>query len=155
MLMLIPPILGIPFLVQSQAWLIYVQAGRDMRSYSRALMLTSVLGLVVLAPLVLIWGIKGAAIHLFLFAVLSWAVARWTALRVMGAETRRSMDSAPFDLAALVDLFRFSAANLPPVVLTIVFPFVLRAQIVRDAGLAQNGIYQARSRSRRSICPSR
>ena len=143
MLMLIPPILGIPFLVQSQAWLTYVQAGLDMRSYSRALMLTSVLGLVVLAPLVLLWGIKGAAIHLFLFAVLSWAVARWTALRVMGTETRRAMDAAPFDRTALVNLFRFSAANLPPFVLTIVFPFVLRAQIVRDAGLAENGIYQA------------
>ncbi len=143
MVLLIPPILGIPFLVQTQTWLTYVQAGLDMRAYSRALMVTSVLALAVLAPLVLIWGLKGAAIHLFVFAIVSWAVARWTAVKAMGPELRRAMDKAPFDRAAVASMYRFGFANLPPFVLGMVFPFVLRAQIVRDAGLAQNGIYQA------------
>lgn len=59
MVMLIPAILGIPFLVQSQTWLTYVQAGLDMRAYSRALVLASALGLLLLVPLVLIWGLGG------------------------------------------------------------------------------------------------
>ncbi len=143
MAMLIPPILGIPFLVQTQTWLTYVQAGLDTRAYSRALMLTSVLGLVVLAPLVLTWGLKGAAIHLFVFAFVSWAVARWTAVRAMGPVMREAVGSAGFDRAAVARLFRFGYANLPPFILTLAFPFVLRAQIVHDVGLTQNGIYQA------------
>ncbi len=142
LVLLIPPILGIPFLVQSQTWLTYVQAGLDMRAYSRALVLTSVLGLAVLAPLVLAWGLKGATIHLFVFAILAWAVARWTADRAMGHEMRRAVDEAPFDRPAITSLFRFGYANLPPFVLTLMFPFVLRAQIVHDLGLTRNGIYQ-------------
>jgi PST family polysaccharide transporter len=141
--LLVPPILGIAFLVQSQTWLTYVQAGLDMRAYSQALVVTSVLGLVVLAPLVLGWGLKGASVHLFVFAFLSWAVARWTAVRAMGPATRRAVDRAPFDRQVVGSLFRFGAANLPPFVLAMVFPFVLRAQIVHDGGLVQNGLYQA------------
>jgi len=97
----------------------------------------------VLTPLVLIWGLKGAAIHLFAFAVITWGVARWTALRAMGAPTRQAVDAAPFDPETVRSLFRFGAANLPPFVLTIAFPFVLRAQIVHDVGLTANGLYQA------------
>lgn len=140
--LLVPAILGVPFLVQSQTWLVYVQAGLDIRAFSRALMLTSVLGFLVLVPLVLGWGLKGAAVHLLVFAILSWAVARWVADRAMGRETRRAVDSAPFDRASVESLFRFGYANLPPFVLTLAFPFIVRAQIVHDAGLTQNGIYQ-------------
>lgn len=143
MLMLVPALLGLPFLVQSQTWLVYVQAGLDMKTYSRALMLTSALGLAVLAPLVLIWNLQGAAIHLLLYAVITWGVARWAALRAMGDDTHRAIDDAPFDLETVRHLFRFGAGNLPPFVLTMAFPFVLRAQIVHDVGLTSNGLYQA------------
>jgi enterobacterial common antigen flippase len=141
--MMIAPILGIPFLVQQTTWLQFVQAGLDVRSYSRALMITSVAGLAVLAPLVLIWGLKGASVHLFVFAVLGYLVARWTADRAMGPAMRREIDQAPFDRKAVGMLWRFGAANFVPFVLTLAFPFVLRAQIVQDCGLTRNGIYQA------------
>lgn len=60
----------------------------------------------------------------------------------MEPKTRRAVGSAPFDRASVESMFRFGYANLPPFVLTLAFPFVLRAQIVHDAGLTQNGIYQ-------------
>jgi PST family polysaccharide transporter len=142
MILLVPPILGIAFMVQSQTWLTYVQASLETRAYSRALVLISVSGLVVLAPLILIWGLQGAAVHLFVSAVLSWSLARWTARRTMTHETRQAVDAAPFDREAVGKLYRFGIANLPPFLLTVVFTFVVRAQIVHDVGLTQNGIYQ-------------
>lgn len=141
--LLIAPILGIPFLVQQTTWLQFVQAGLDVRSYSRALMVTSVAGLVVLAPLVLIWGLKGASVHLLVFAVLGYLVARWSADRAMGPAMRREIEHAPFDREVIGTLWRFGAANFIPFALTLAFPFVLRAQIVQDCGLSRNGLYQA------------
>ncbi len=141
--LMIAPILGIPFLVQSQTWLVFVQAGLDIGAYSRALMLTSIAGLAVLAPLVLMWHLKGASIHLLVFAAIGWAIARWTAARTMSAEMRHEVATAPFDREAMASLWRFGSANFVPFLLTISFPFVLRAQIVQDCGLTQNGIYQA------------
>ncbi len=143
MVMLVAPVLGIPFLVQSQTWLMFVQAGLEIRSYSRAIMITSIGGLAVLAPLVLIWRLKGASIHLLVFAVLGWAVARWTADRTMDREMRQAIARAPFDRTVVTSLWRFGAANFVPFVLTMAFPFVLRAQIVHDCGLTRNGIFQA------------
>jgi enterobacterial common antigen flippase len=141
--LLIAPILGIPFLVQTQTWLVFVQAGLDIPAYSRALMLTSVAGFVVLAPLVLVWHLKGASIHLLVFAALGWAIAHWTASRSMGPEMRAAIKAEPFDRETAVSLWRFGAANFVPFLLTMAFPFVMRAQIVQDCGLMQNGIYQA------------
>jgi PST family polysaccharide transporter len=141
--LLIPAILGIPFVVQSQTWLYFLQAGLDIRAYSRALVLTSVAGLVVLAPLLLMLGLVGASLHLFAFAVLGWVVARWMAQRSMGEATRAAIQRARFDRETMTTLSRFGAANLLPFVLTMAFPFLLRVQIVQDVGLTENGIYQA------------
>ena len=141
--LVIPPLLGIPFLVQTQMWLTFVQAGLDIKSYSRALIITSILGFIVLVPLVLVWRLKGASIHLFLFAVFGYFVARWHANRAMTPELRRQIASARFDWSSTRDLSRFGLANLLPFALTLGFPFVIRAQIVHDMGLTANGIYQA------------
>ncbi len=141
--LLVAPILGVPFVVQSQTWLVFLQAGLDIGRYSRALVITSVAGLFALAPLVLVWQLKGASIHLFAFAVIGWAVAYWTAASAMGPEMRREIARAKFDREAARELWHFGSANFLPFVLTIAFPFVLRAQIVHDVGLRDNGYYQA------------
>lgn len=141
--LLIAPILGIPFLVQTQTWLTFVQAGLDVGSYSRALMLTSIAGIVVLAPLILVWRLKGASLHLLVFAAVGWAIALWTARRSMTPEMRQDLAHAPFDREAVASLWHFGSANFLPFLLTISFPFVLRAQIVQDCGLRENGFYQA------------
>jgi PST family polysaccharide transporter len=141
--LMVPAMLGIPFLVQSQTWLTFVQAGLDLRAYSRALVTTAALGLLAMIPLVLVWGLRGAAVHLLVLALLGYLVARREAHRAMDAPARDTMRAAPFDTQVARQLFRFGAANLLPFALTLAFPFVVRVQIVRDLGLTQNGIYQA------------
>ncbi len=142
-LILMPAVLGIPFLVQTTTWLTYVQAGLDIRAYSRAQVVTAVLSLLVLAPLVLFWGLRGAAIHLLVVAVLSWAVARWSAVRSMGAVMRRAVASAPFDRQAVQSMLHFGWKNLPPFILDLLWlPLIIRPEIMRACGPTQNGIYQ-------------
>jgi PST family polysaccharide transporter len=143
MWLMVPAILGIPFLVQSQTWLTLVQAGLDMSAYSRALVVTAAVGFVAMIPLVLLWKLPGAAAHLLVLAFLGWLVARREARAAMDAPTRRALAAAPFDPQAARQLFHFGAANLLPFALTLAFPFVVRAQIVRDLGVTANGIYQA------------
>ena len=142
-LMLMPAVFGIPFLVQTTTWLTYLQAGLDIRAYSRAQVITALLSLLVLAPLVLLWGLRGAALHLLLVAFVSWGVARWSAVRAMGPVTRRAIGSAPFDRAAVQSMLRFGWMNLPPFVLDLLWlPLVVRPQIMHACGATQNGIYQ-------------
>lgn len=143
MSIMIPPILGIPFLVQGHLWLVYVQAGLDVRAYSRALVLTAVLSLLLFIPLVLVWRLKGASVYLFAAAVIAFLMARIFANRVMDRPTRQAVRTASYDPRAATTLFHFAGANVLPFALTLTFPFILRAQIVQDLGLTQNGIYQA------------
>jgi PST family polysaccharide transporter len=143
MLFLVPPLLAIPFLVQTQTWLTFVQAGLDVRAYSRATVTTSVVGLLILVPLLLAFRLPGASMHLFAVAALGYLIARVTASRTMNPQLRASVRAARFDPGTARALFHFGAANVLPFALTMTFPFILRAQIVQDLGLGHNGLYQA------------
>lgn len=140
---LIPALLGIPFIVQSQLWLTYVQAGLEVKSYSKALVVTSVVGLITVIPLVLLWQQSGAAVHLLLFAFIGYVIARIYANRSMTQEMIKGMKSAAFDFQVALTLFRFGAANLPVFAFMLLVPFLVRTQIVNDLGFTANGIYQA------------
>lgn len=142
-LYLVPPILGVPFLIQSQLWLTYLRAGLEIRAYSLALVLTALLSLPVIVPLVLLWGQMGAAIHLFIFAVIGYAIARAYANKSMSEAMKTDMKHSKFSVETVRGLTRFGAANLPVFALTMGMPFLVRTQIIHDLGFTANGIYQA------------
>ena len=141
-LYLIPPLLGVPFLIQTQVWLTYLQAGLEMKAYSKALVLTSLTSLPVVVPLILLWGQIGASFHWLIVAILGYCIARFLVARVTSEKMRLEMKAARPDPKAIWDLVRFGSANFPVFALTLGMPFIVRTQIIRDLGLAANGIYQ-------------
>ena len=143
MLFLVPPIIGVLFLVQSQLWLAYIQAGLDVKMYSKAQVTTAILGLTVLVPIVLVWNLKGAAVHLLIFAAVGYIVTRIFVKRSMSAEMAANLKGAAFDLSAVTSMARFGFANIPVSIFALLIPFIVRTQIVKHIGLHANGIYQA------------
>lgn len=142
-LYLVPPLLGVPFLIQTQLWLTYLRAVMAMKQLALASLLTSVVGMAVVVPLVLIWRQWGATFHLLFIAIIGYAVAWTLASRSMDAETKTGIKAARLDFRVLWNLLRFSTSNLPVFVLMFATPFVIRTQIIYDLGLEANGIYQA------------
>lgn len=141
-LYLIPPLLGVPFLIQTQVWLTYLQAGLEVKAYSKALVLTSLVSLPVAVPIILIWGQTGAAFHLLIVAILGYFIARVYAVKATDDRMLSEMKNAKTDPRAIWDLVRFGSANLPVFALTLGIPFLVRTQIIRDLGLTANGFYQ-------------
>jgi PST family polysaccharide transporter len=139
--LLVPAILSIPLVVQSQLWLTYVQAGLDMKVYARALMLTAVGGLATVAILVPIWDRLGAAWQLLAAALVGYGVARHHARADMDADLRRAVAESGMDRQAARNLARFAWANLPVFALTLLVPYAIRAELVRDLGMEANGVY--------------
>lgn len=139
---LIPAVLGVPLLIQSQLWLSYLRAGLEMKQYSLTAVITSLIGLPIVIPLVLLWKEAGAAIHLLVVATVGYIVARIFAKRSMGQELTRELRSARFDRKLLVNLMRFAGGNITVFAVDLAVPFIIRVQIIRDLGLDANGIYQ-------------
>jgi PST family polysaccharide transporter len=142
-LYLVPPLLGVPFLVQSQLWLTYLQSGLEIKTYAKVGIVTSVIGLFVVVPLVLQWGQWGASFHLLIFAIIGFVIARVYAYQSIDAQIKATVRTAPFDMQVLRNLLKFGGANLSVLALDMGIPFIIRAQIIHDLGLSANGIYQA------------
>ncbi len=140
---LVAPLLGVPFLVQAQLWQTFVQAGLDVKTYSKTLVVPAMIGLVPLLVLVAVWHEGGGAAHLLLAAIVTYAVAAVYARRAMRPELRAALKTARLGLEAARYLGGFTAANLPVIGLTLLVPFLVRTQIVHDRGMVANGIYQA------------
>lgn len=139
---LVPAVLGVPLLIQSQLWLSYLRAGLEMKQYSATAVITSLIGLPIVIPLVLLWKEAGAAAHLLIVAVVGYIVARMFARRSMGPDLTHRLKSAPFDRKVLVNLVRFAGGNITVFAVDLAVPFIIRVQIIRDLGLDANGIYQ-------------
>ncbi|MEN6356668.1 MAG: oligosaccharide flippase family protein [Armatimonadota bacterium] len=136
-------ILGVPFMIQTQLWQNYLRAGLEMKEYSATMVITSLIGLPIVVPLVLLWKQAGAAAHLLIIAIVGYIVAKLYTNRSMGSELNRRVESASFDKKLLINLMRFAAGNFPVFAIDLVVPFIIRVQIIRDMGLDANGIYQA------------
>ena len=142
-LFLVPPILGVPFLIQTQLWNTYLQAGLEMKTYSKVMLATSFVGLIVAVPLVYVWHQSGASVHLFAAALLGYLIVRLSVSKSMGPELRSQIRKARFDFKVVRILMRFGAANIPGFSLWLLVPFLVRTQIIRTLGLSANGIFQA------------
>jgi len=140
---LIPPLLGVPFLIQSQVWFTYLQSGLEMKTYGKTMVASSLVGIVIVVPVVLVWRLWGASWHILLAAVLMYAMVRFQVSRRMEPRMKADMKSAEFSLGALRQLARFGVANLPVFAIGTAAPFLIRRQIIADLGLHDNGIYQA------------
>ena len=139
---LIPALLGVPFVIQFQLSLIYLQAGMEFKSYAKINIATAIVGVTVLVPMVVIWKEVGAATGLLCINAINFTMSRIFASRSMDSETRTAMKSARFDSNILWNLFRFAICNLPMLIVVDGLPFILRSAIIADAGLRANGIYQ-------------
>lgn len=142
-LFMVPPILGVPFIIQTQLWNTYLQAGLEMKTYSKVMLATSFFGLIVAVPLVYIWHQSGASVHLLVGAVLGFIIVRFCVARSMGPELRAQIKKARFDPQAVRTLARFGGANIPGFSLWLIVPFLVRTQLIRTLGFDANGIYQA------------
>lgn len=140
---LIPAIIGVPFLIQTQLWNTYLQAGLEMKTYSKVILTTSAVGLAMAVPLVYFWREAGAACHLMLVAMVGYAVVRLQIRRSMDPELRKDIRSARFNPNVLRALLRFGVANIPGFSIYLLVPFLVRTQIIRTLGFDANGIYQA------------
>ncbi len=140
---LIPAILGTGFVVQTDMWQAYLQAGLEMKQYSASVVSASLAGLVVVIPLVILWGQRGAAFHLLMAAFFGYFFVRLWSNRSMGREVRARLKLARFRWEIVLGLTRFAGANLLTFFLSLGVPFFVSTQIVHDAGLGAKGIYQA------------
>jgi PST family polysaccharide transporter len=139
---LIPALLGVPFIIQFQLSLIYLQAGMEFKSYAKINIATAIVGVTVLVPMVVMWKEVGAAAGLLCINAINFTMSRIFASRSMDSETKAAMKSARFDSRILWNLFRFAMCNLPMLIIVDGLPFVLRSTIIADSGLRANGIYQ-------------
>ena len=142
-LYMVPPILGVPFVIQTQLWNTYLQAGLEMKTYSKVLLANSFCGLLVAVPLVFMWRQAGASVHLLTAAVIGFIIVRIAVSRSMGSELRAQIKKARFDFRIMRMLARFGGANIPGFALWLLVPFLVRTQVIHSLGLQANGIYQA------------
>ncbi len=140
---LIPAVLGVPFLIQSQVWFTYLQASLETKAYSKALVATAIAGFIIAVPLVYFWKQTGAAIHLLIFAAIGYLITRFYAISKMSPELKIEIRKSRFDSSLLVKLTRFGVANIPSFAFYLLIPFIVRTKIIADLGLAANGIFQA------------
>lgn len=141
-LFLLPAILGIPLIVQSRLHQTFLQASMEVKLYSKALVVTSVFGLITLVPMVLEWGLPGAAVHLLLFALLGYVVASMYSKRTLDKSLKSEENVTGLDRLAVRNLFRFGFASLPNTFFLLFVPFFVRIKIISDLGFEANGIYQ-------------
>ncbi|MEI6127158.1 MAG: oligosaccharide flippase family protein, partial [Pseudomonadota bacterium] len=140
---MIPALLGIPFLIQTNVWVSYFQARLELKTLAKVSVAGSFLGLLFLIPMVLIWGQWGAVLNVFLVALLGYFAASAYARQLIPRDMKAEIKSSLFDLQTLRVMFRYGYANMPVFALDIGIPFLIRAQIINDLGLTANGIYQA------------
>lgn len=142
-LYMIPPILGVPFVIQTQLWNTYLQAGLEMKTYSKVILANSFCGLLIAVPLVYVWGQRGASMHLLVTAAIGFIIVRIAVSRSMGPELRAQVKKGRFDFRIMRMLARFGGANILGFSLWLVVPFLVRTQVIHSLGLHANGIYQA------------
>jgi len=142
-LYMIPMLLGVPFLIQSNVWQSYLLANLEIKIYSKIGILTSFIGLIIVVPMVLIWGLWGAIINVLFIAAINYIIYAIYANKTISTSLKAEIKSAPFNVETFKILRRFGWANLPVLALDLGIPFLIRIQIIRDLGLTSNGIYQA------------
>lgn len=141
--LLIPAIVGVPFLLLSRVWLLYLQARIEVKLYAKATVASSLLGLLILIPLVLTLRLRGAAVHLLVFAVLSYLVAvRFAGLR-LSPQDREDLRSCEMPWPLYRELLRYGFVSFVTAMAMFLTPLIVRSLIVHKIGESANGIYQA------------
>lgn len=142
-LYLVLPLLGVPFLIQSQLWQTYLRSGLQLKAYSMTFIITALIGVIVAIPILMIWKLWGVALILLIIPIISYIVAKSYANRCMGDSDKEKLRAAKSEPQLMWKLLRFGGANFPVFALTLGIPLLIRTQLIDDLGITANGIYQA------------
>lgn len=118
------------------------QGLRRVRQLATISSATALVGLLLLGPLVLAFGLNGALVHIAAVSIVGYAVSLWAR---GGASREAGFAITPFarpTVTALKTLLSFGSANAITRVVETAGMLLIRSSIVATLGVAQNGIYQ-------------
>jgi antigen flippase len=118
------------------------QGLRRVRHLATISSATALVGLVLLGPLVLVFGVNGALVHIAAVSIVGYAVSLWARRRASREAGLAITAFARPSAAALKTLLSFGSANAITRVVETAGLLLIRSSIVTTLGLAQNGIYQ-------------
>jgi PST family polysaccharide transporter len=113
-----------------------------VRNLATASSVSALVGLLLLGPLVLLFGLNGALVHITLFAVVGYVVSLWARRRASRQAGVTITLLARPSLSATRALLSYGSANAVTRIVETASLLVVRTQIVHTLGVAQNGIYQ-------------
>jgi PST family polysaccharide transporter len=118
------------------------QGLKSVRYLATATSATAVVGVVLLFPMVLLFGLNGALIHIALFSLAGYLLTLWVRLRASrDAKLKISLLAAP-SLAAIGILLSYGSANAIGSIVRTANLLLVRTFIIDNFGIDQNGIYQ-------------
>ena len=136
-------VIGVPFLVQTQLWLAFIQSGLNSRAVAASTLLPSLAALPLVVMLVWRYQQQGAALSLVIGAIISYAFAWFVARRTTDDTSWRLATTGSLDHRHLPYMAKFVGVSFPLLAMNLFVPFLARIFIVRDVGYKANGIYQA------------
>jgi O-antigen/teichoic acid export membrane protein len=144
----VPPValaalaIAVPFTGLAEIERAVTQGLRNVRQLAATSSSTAILGLLLIGPLVLAFGLNGALAHVAAVSAVGYAVSLWARRR---ASRRAGLAITLFarpSAAALKTLLSFGSANAASRLVQTAGMLLVRTSIVTTLGVAQNGIYQ-------------
>jgi O-antigen/teichoic acid export membrane protein len=134
--------LAVPFMGLASIERAVTQGLRNVRQLATTSSITAIVGLLLIGPLVLVFGLNGALAHIAAVSVVSYAVSLWARRRASRQAGLAITLLAWPSLTALKSLLSFGSANAATRVVETGGMLLVRTSIVTTLGVAQNGIYQ-------------
>ena len=137
-------LLTFPILVIHSFPFSILKAFKNIRTISRARIITSIIQFVLSIPLILLWEIEGAVAYVTLAITIDVAVLMWLANKKCFVEfevSLRNIVQAPLRRDFLKELFVFSAFGLIVDFFLIIIDLLTRAILLRNHGVDAIGIY--------------
>jgi len=144
----VPPValaalaVAVPFVALAGIERAVTQGLRNVRQLATTSTITAIVGLLLIGPLVLVWGLTGALAHVAAVSGVGYAVGVWARRRASRQAGLAITLLARPSLTAAKTLLSFGSANAATRVVETAGMLLVRTSIVSTLGVAQNGIYQ-------------
>ncbi|HET6317553.1 MAG TPA: oligosaccharide flippase family protein, partial [Chloroflexota bacterium] len=134
--------IAVPFMSLGGIERAVTQGLRNVRQLATTSSTTAVLGLLLLGPMVMLFGLNGALVHVAAVSLVGYGVCVWARRRASRQAGLAITALARPSLSAVKDLLSFGSANAATRVVETAAMLLVRTSIVTALGVAQNGIYQ-------------
>jgi len=134
--------IAVPLTAQTQIVSRCLQGMLKIREMVLLGMVSSVLGLVITVPLIILANVTGAVLSMGLSALFSLAIGQLYLQRVALREYHVRLHFAVPDKEMSIKLLRFGGANSVMVISDILTLLAIRSTIIARFGAASNGLYQ-------------